>query len=642
MKTLKISWIAGLLFLFAIGGFLPAAEDYGDLEEMTLEELLQITITTASKVGQTVLETPVAVTVIERADIENTGVHSIPELLRNAAGIELRMFDHGDVNVGMRGNLDPPENSILVLIDGKNIYQNFFGLILWESLPITVDEIERIEIIRGPASSLYGANAFNGVINIITRKITDEVLVHVGAGESGDLYDTLLFARKHDRFGYRIGVNYRSIDSLSPLRDDAASEVKRGNFKLSWDLKNEAEFTLFCGMSGFDGHLQIRDVSYVPYRDGEFSHLAASYSQEDLSVLMYWNRSRAEGLFEILLSPGPNVFDLEEDVFTLEYQQSWSVDLAKGRNRLTWGLNYQYNEIRSVIIDSDRSQKIPSLFFQDEYRPNEEWILMAGLRFDDHPVTGEHYSPRGSVTRLVNNRHAFRLGYGEAFKNPTILENYFDFTVGMDFTGDGIPDAPAGMVGNRELESEEIKNLEIGYRGTLLQNLTVGLSLFRFEQSDLITYTWVDPDDPYNLFNTFLNMEEDQESMGAELELDTKLSPSSRFRVNYRWIDDPVSCDVFTHVLNAELNVQMGEHFRANLRGNWNGDRDDPEIVPGEAEDLLLFHGMVSYSGTVGSGKWTLYVSGFNLLDEDEIDIAGSHSMVPLSRVISGGVKLEF
>lgn len=629
-----------IVSLAAVGS--PGVQDNLDLEEMSLEELLQIQVTTASKTSQSVLETPVAITVIKRSDIEHYQAHTVTELLRSAVGIELRMFDNGDYNVGIRGNLDAPENSILVLIDGKNIFQNFFGLVLWDALPITIEEIERIEIIRGPASSLYGANAFNGVINIITREIQDEILVHVSGGEQGDLYNSFILARDNDGFAYRLGLNYRSIDSFSENRDYNAAEARRGNFKLSWDVGDEGAFSLFGGYAQYDGHLQLGNAAYVTYDDSEYSHFAAGYQAPDLSLMVYWNSTRIDGAVTIETSPGPNLANLKEDVYTLEYQQSWAKEFGKSSNRITWGLNYQYNELSANLIDRDRSQEIPSLFFQNEYRPNENWILMIGMRYDDHPVTDDHFSPRGSVTYLHNKRHAFRISYGEAFKNPTIVETYFNYVFGIDLNYDGIPDLPGGMFGNEELESEEIKNLEVGYRGTLTENLTLGLSYFSFEQSNIILYSsWVDLVNPFQ-YNTFWNSEEDRESSGIEMELDSRFSDNFGLRFNYCWLDDPADINVFEQVANLELNIKPFKGMNLNIRANYNDGRQYPEMTELEADELLLLGATASYTLEALHNTWTFYVTGFNLTDENEVDIAGGTSYVPLQRIVYGGIKVMF
>lgn len=167
----RVFFLLVTLCLFLMPNSLIASsgqEDFEDFEELSLEDLLEIEVVTAAKKAQKISQAPAAMYVITDEDIRQSGATSIPDALRMVPGIDVMEITATDFVINARGFNKEMSDKMLVLIDGRSVYWDFYGLVVWDSFPINLEEIKRIEIVRGPGSALYGANAFSGVINILT------------------------------------------------------------------------------------------------------------------------------------------------------------------------------------------------------------------------------------------------------------------------------------------------------------------------------------------------------------------------------------------------------------------------------------------------------------------------------------------
>lgn len=194
------TWKGICLILLVVVSFSAFAQETEDLFSLSLEDILNMEIFSASKKAENVFDSPLSATVITREDIEKSGVTTIEEIFRLVPGMIVREETNGNFDIHIRG-IDnvPPGNFIffsenmmsLVMVDGRKVYNNMSGGTLWETLPISINDVERVEIIRGPATALYGPNAVTGVINFITRKPEDRKLAASGSATIGSVNTTI-------------------------------------------------------------------------------------------------------------------------------------------------------------------------------------------------------------------------------------------------------------------------------------------------------------------------------------------------------------------------------------------------------------------------------------------------------------------
>jgi iron complex outermembrane receptor protein len=629
---------------------LAQQETFKDYKDVQLSDLLQMDVTTASKIGQPLLETPVAITVIDRDQIASYAVQSVPELLRDVVGVNVVMYDSGDYVVGMRGNYSPPTNNILVLLDGKNVYQNVYGFVLWNALPISTDEIERIEIIRGPASSLYGANAAMGVINIITRT-DDEQGLRLAAGTPGVRHATLQLAHSGDHYRFRTGLTYRAIDSFDRTPHETAAVIRPSgrpayrvpalDVSLAFKFSGNRSLTFFAGGTEFDDELQLGLLGYARLKSNFFGQFSTTYQGPAATVHAYVNRTELHGplrLLSGLFGAAPSMTRIDETVATLDYSQALTHSLGKATGRLLWGGDVQGNDMSSTLIDQRRSQLLLATFVQEEYRPVSNLIVMAGARFDKHPVTHAHVSPRGSLTYVLNGKHSFRVSYGEAYRNPTLVETYGKVSL-LDLPG-------TFFAANNKLRAEQVRNVEAGYRGSFGSRLSLGLTAYAYSVDNIIGPARPFVPLPIHAINDPARLR----SHGIEAESDTIVSRFLRLRMNYRWLKyDPALADgatnladnVYKHVTNTQWDFRW-KRAQIDFRTNWYVDRIDTHPVPIEASNLFLAHLHAGYTTAIRGHDVMPYVNIFNLTNQHKAEIVDGPSNIALRRSIAAGLRVLF
>lgn len=234
---------AGLLMTLAFARVAHA--DDADVWSMTLDQLLSVRVTTASKSEQSLKRVAATISIVTREDIRLSGARNLPDLLRQVPGIDSVVALASHSSLGIRGLEDPIEQLMTVLIDGRMIYDDFIGSAFFEALPISLEEIERIEVIRGPSSTLWGANAATGVINIITARPRDleGTSVRAAAGQFRTRDGSLIQAGQYGHLGYSLSAGYASAAFWDDA-DSTALRVPRANAKLEWSPRNDEAMTL--------------------------------------------------------------------------------------------------------------------------------------------------------------------------------------------------------------------------------------------------------------------------------------------------------------------------------------------------------------------------------------------------------------
>ncbi|MBL8954657.1 MAG: TonB-dependent receptor [Myxococcaceae bacterium] len=467
------------------------------------------TVVTASRRAQSTLEAPNATTVITAEEIRMSGARSLPELLRRVPGAEVMMMGVTSPNVSFRGFNQRIANKVLLLVDGRPEYQDFLGVSLWPALPIDLAEIERIEIIRGPGSALYGANAMLGVVNVITRAPGTGPAAELSAfGGNGEAGGGSLVASGGRRLRFRASATYGQeqkwsrdfagdrADFASQL-DDAALGYRsaKGNVVATWSFARDFSVSASGGVNKIFTEIYPIGILRNFYLDGIGGYAKADASLGPVKVKFWWNHLSANagpqywptGTRSLETHVESNVFDLEI-LFQKEFQ-------LLGRHRATIGASSRLKRVSWSYIGSLTQELHFAGFVQEEWQPIKPLTLTASYRLDRHPLLdngkpGYAHSPRVSLVWMPGEGHALRASFATAFRAPTFLESYTNLATPIP----GVNGASVLTQGERALKPERLLSFELGYRGEWVRyGLQWDIALYQNYVNDLIVLSAVNP-----------------------------------------------------------------------------------------------------------------------------------------------------
>lgn len=475
------------------------------------------TVVAASRRAQATLDAPNAITIISGDELRQAGLTSLPEILRRVPGAEVMAMGLGSANVSFRGFNQRVANKVLVLVDGRPEYQDFLGVTLWPVLPVGIEEIERIEVIRGPGSALYGANAMLGVVNIITRA--------PGTGPQMELNGFLgnanfgggsFVVSGGQRLRYRASAGYQQGDKYSrdydEGRPDIASNVGDPNLGLRSARANVTAFYAFNrdfsvaasgGVNRLFTELYAIGLLRNFYLDGLGGYAKVDFTGGPVKVRFFWNHSTFDagpqyepiGQRSLDTSVDTNVFD-GEALFQKEFELA-------GTHALAIGVSARLKRVKWGYIGPLTQELHAAAFVQDEWRPIKPLGLVASYRIDRHPLLdngnpGYAQSPRVSAVYRLFENHALRASFATAFRQPTFLESYMNIRTPVP----GVNGASVLTQGNRALRPERLFSFEVGYRGEVPQaGLTIDLAGYWNIVSDLIVLSAVNPVPPGEAFD---------------------------------------------------------------------------------------------------------------------------------------------
>lgn len=480
--------------------------DEEDAGTVPYEEL----VVTASRRAQSAIEASSAMTVITREEIRMSGATSLVEVLRRVPGAEVMQLGVGSANVSLRGFNQRLANKVLVLIDGRTEYQDFLGLTIWSGLPIGLEEIERIEVIRGPGSALYGANAMLGVINIITRSPGTGPRAELNAlGGSGNSASTsFVTSAREKNLRYRLSVAYQQADKWSrdfaEGRPDMVSRAEDPNLALRSTRANLTAvygFTRAVQLAGSAGVNRFFTETYPLgllrnyYLDATTAYAKADLNAGPVRLKLFWNhfgglaspQYEAMGQRSLATRIASNVYDAEALVHhELEFG---------GLHRIDVGVSGRVKNVLWDYLAGSQREYHAAAFVQDEWSPIRQLRFVGSWRVDRHPLLdggepGYAQSPRLSAIFLPNPSHALRASASTAFRQPTFLESYTSIRVPVP----GVNGASALTSGDRALRPEQLVAFELGYRGESARlGLEWDVALYQNQVRDLIGLSAIRP-----------------------------------------------------------------------------------------------------------------------------------------------------
>ncbi|MDD2805844.1 MAG: TonB-dependent receptor [Elusimicrobiales bacterium] len=556
---------------------------------------------------------PASVAVVTAEDIKASGASTLWDALRLVPGVDVVGTRTGQGDVSIRGFNQSDSNRLLVLVDGRTVMQEFFGVALWEALPVAAAEIDRIEIVRGPASSLYGANALHGVINIITK--TPEKLdggsVSAAGGNREQRYGSAVFGRRYGRFSFKAGGDYRNMNGFED-GDAVASRAAKAHAHAAWETPGGARLSLNGDISRLNSQLGVYNQGLMrPLLNS--GSLRADFVTGGLTARAFWNSN--SGLARDFWG-GPR---MKYDTYDASVSQEMRLS---GSDKLTAGVSGRSNSVEADIFDRGvRRQTLYAAFAENTWEPSEKWTVVAGARLDHHSLSGYAFSPRGSVMFFPDDANTLRFSAGTAFRNPTLVENYV-------VHAETLP-GPATMTvrGGRDLEAEKMESLELAHNGSY-GGLKTCLAVYTYRLTDLIN-TSVSALSASDFLALWDNTGTAR-AFGGEAAAEYALNGKARVFGNYSYFNASES--------GSHNDSHNSPHHKGNAGLAWRSSRfsgsvwahmsgptrwDDPPFlsstpllkrVPGYA---LLNAGLTWRAG----GGLEASLRGFNLLDKRHYEI---------------------
>ena len=471
----------------------------GSLKQLSLEQLGDLEVTTVSKQPQQLQQTPAAVFVITQEDIRRSGATNIPEALRMAPGVEVARIDADHWSVAIRGFAGQFSKSLLVLIDGRSVYTPLFDGVYWDVQNVMLEDIERIEVIRGPGGTIWGANAVNGVINIITKssKETQGALAALGGGNVDQGTGAVRYGGSDGKdFSYRI---YGTGSLRGPefhADGDPFDGFRMGQmgFRTDWKADDKNTLTVQGDIYGALSGESLQLATYSPPAEIVAEDKANASGG---NLLARWQHTTGEGS-DIQIQTyfdRTNRQDLElgetRDTLDIDFVQHLRVHREQ---ELTWGLGARVSPSNYIqiapgvnFLPNKQTESIYSGFAQYELPiVRDKLMLTAGTKLEHNSFSGFDYQPSVRLLWAPTERHSFWTAVTRAVRTPSRIDDDVLFDIFVENT----PTVPVyfEILGNPHQKAEQLIGYEAGYRTQVNRNLYLDFTGFYNSYRDLQNY----------------------------------------------------------------------------------------------------------------------------------------------------------
>jgi outer membrane receptor for ferrienterochelin and colicin len=519
--------------------------DLMDEFDLLMEEEI---VYSAAKHQQYIAESPSAITVITREMIEATHCTNVACLMRQVPEVDVRWVISSYAVVGARALTDAfYGDKTMVLVDGREVNIELFGVAIWQALPVHMEEIDRIEVIRGPGSALYGPNAHSMVVAITTRETADSAArVMLGGGEFGLLS---LHAGVDQRLGsFRLHTSVsRETTGAWRVRNHREGEVLRGRLRVGYGL-GKSTLTLDLGATDIGG-LIYTSLGPVRANSGVLGHAFLAYQSDWLRAQVAYSMMKADFSIDLpLYYLDIKMGELPESIEFFSGNLDTDIQLTFSPfkyNLLILGASYRFFTMISDNMDPKTSYEHRfGVFIHDEHEMTENLTLTGSLRLDYNNITPTPVtiSPRIALVWRFTETQLVRIAFGQAFRKPCYYNTTTHITGVKNEPGfEGLPDFVHDNFGNPDLENESITALEAGYRGHFFDNsFIVEGDVFYNRYRNTINFHFemnVDPTLGVPDFGTsvmeFRNEGREIDSLGGSVSLTYRLKKTLRVNLNY-------------------------------------------------------------------------------------------------------------
>ncbi|WCE28717.1 TonB-dependent receptor plug domain-containing protein [Vibrio sp. SCSIO 43137] len=608
--------LVGLVYLLPMSVLASAAMQ--DLTALSIEELMQIEVTSVSKKREKLSQAAAAVYVVTRNDIRRSGATSIPEALRLVPGVDVAQIDPNKWAIGIRGFNGRLENKLLVMIDGRSVYTPTFSGVYWENLDYVMEDIERIEVIRGPGATLWGTNAVNGVINIITREVSETLGGYASAGAGNELQGLLSVrqgGKVSDSSQLRVYAKGRSLDKgkgIDGLTQNNGGDSVTSGFRLDWQgddgvsgvingelfkhhLQQEHSATVFqapYGIRKVDGDVNI-DGGNISGRWSKFFSLDSEFS---VNVRYdYYDRKELK-------------YGDKRDTADLDFKHQY---MFSAENELIWGGGYRYsrNKITDGLLGSvkekNQNTDIWNLFAQNKLSfPQKDTTLTFGVKFEGNSYSDVEIQPGLRASWSPDDELTVWSALSRAKRIPSRGETDIRFDLLTLPPGNGNPlPMLVRIEGDQDFAAEKVDAFEWGLRWMATDDLSVDLAYYYNDYSNLRSYVMQGTTmETINgtLFSVApLKLDNNIHGYGQGVELLTtwQATEMSRYRISYTYIQVDLKDSQYNDFSDDMVGLITGrapEH-QASLWASY-------DIQPDKQLDIRLFY--------VDERPWNLHQPG--------------------------------
>ncbi|MBK8816924.1 MAG: TonB-dependent receptor [Methylococcaceae bacterium] len=637
-----------------------------DVTELDMAELLKVKVTSVSKKTQALSDAPSAIFVISNEDIKRTGVTSVPEALRMAPGIDVARINANRWAITARGFNGGFANKLLVLIDGRSVYTPSFSGVYWDAQDVMLEDVDRIEVIRGPGATLWGANAVNGVINIITKtsESTQGGLLTAGGGNLERGFGALRYGKKltEDTYGrvYAKGFTRSDFNALDGGHTEDNWSRQQGGFRVDSRLSDQDELT-------FQGDLyqnQLNQSFLLPDFAPPFLNRA-----DDNASVAGWNLTSR---YKHILSSTSEYslqfyYDHTErkeftigqalDILDIDFQNNFQIT---PHQNFIWGLGYRanfdsFNSTPFFQFDpSKRNVQLFSSFLQNEIMLIDDKLwLTIGSKFEHNDYTGFEGQPSAKLMWAPSSKQRVWASVSRAVRTPSRGENDIRLLEGI-FT---LPPPnnltlPFTLNGNRQYNAEELLSFELGYRFTLANRASLDMTAFYSDYNNLRTSSPGTLQTAGNLPFFFTN-EGRGKSYGFETSMVWQMTDWWRWDGTYSFFNAEFSQDALTQVINSispkhkvSLRALLTPIDKVNL-DFWFRYNSKAGAASARTLDVVPINEYVTLDARIGCQihpAVELSVTGQNLLDSRHLEFIEETYILPteIPRGVYGKIKFEF
>jgi outer membrane receptor protein involved in Fe transport len=606
-----------------------------------------IVVVTASRREEMLRNAPATMSVVTDATIREVSGETIADFLRHVPGVNVAQTAARDVNVTPRAATGTLSDSLLVLLDGRSIYQDFFGAVLWDFVPIEFEEIKQVEVIRGPASAVWGANAMNGVVNAISKTPREMQGTSVGirfgqfdrtpVGEPFDgggllAIDVTHAAATSERFAYKVSGGFLTQEAFLrpsgtipgsnvpyPAFDNRGTRQPRLDARVDYDLAEPGRsLVLAGGITGTEGIIHTGLGPLDIQRGSTLKYGRVAYTRGRFKLRGFVNALDGNVRAALLDTPEGAPFEssFENQAYDVEASD---LRLAGSRHVVSYGGNYRYNNFDISMAPRGTHRSEGGGYVQDEIVFSERYRWIIGLRLDAFDVLKKVVlSPRTTLLVKPRPEHTIRLSFNRAFRAPSFVNSYLDtafvFQTGAGPAGGSSP--PLTAVGNDQLREEALTAYEVAYSAAA-GRFTGGAALYVNRVSNAIQFA---PTSQTSF--SYLNFDRITDR-GFELTGEMRVTAALSAFANYSWQDEPSASGVDLselnvpprHRVNAGVSATHGRYF-GRLSGSFVDAAYWQDALPqyvGYTEAYTLVDGSVGVHSS--DRRMTVTARGTNLLN---------------------------